>query len=214
MTVNGSRSYNSPQREELANATRRRILGAAGELFAAKGFAATTMADVARAAGVSIATVYLHAPGKAAIIAALAEDVVGEADLSVEHVEAEGDPELQLRFAASTFRKLNERSWVIAEALRSASGGEDSLVPILELWRQRHVDAVRRGIQAIVPALPGLTDADVDELVDEFYMLTGTDTYRSLVRERGWTPQRYERWLFDIAWRELLGRERPASPAP
>jgi hypothetical protein len=49
---------------------------------------------------------------------------------------------------------------------------------------------------------PGLAP---DEAVDILYALTGTDVYRALVRERGWSPARYQRWLFRLGCRELLG---------
>jgi hypothetical protein len=39
---------------------------------------------------------------------------------------------------------------------------------------------------------------------DELYALAGTDVYRALTLERGWTPERYERWLFEAVCRELL----------
>ena len=30
---------------------------------------------------------------------------------------------------------------------------------------------------------------------DIFWLLTGGDVYRMLVRERGWSPQKYQNWL-------------------
>ena len=46
---------------------------------------------------------------------------------------------------------------------------------------------------------------------DIFWMLTGGDVYRMLVRERGWSPQKYEDWLADTLARSLLTRAR-ANP--
>jgi hypothetical protein len=57
-------------------------------------------------------------------------------------------------------------------------------------------------VQARGALRPGLT---LDEAVDVYYALAGTDVYRSLVRERGWSPERYEHWLFEFGCRELLG---------
>jgi hypothetical protein len=55
---------------------------------------------------------------------------------------------------------------------------------------------------------PGLSAKDA---VDILYTLTGTDVYRGLVRERGWSTARYQRWLFELACRELLS-EPPSAP--
>jgi AcrR family transcriptional regulator len=57
--VKQKRSYESPRRRAQAEATRRDILAAAQRLFERHGYPATTMAQVAREAGVSLKTVYL-----------------------------------------------------------------------------------------------------------------------------------------------------------
>ncbi|MCP2167786.1 TetR/AcrR family transcriptional regulator [Goodfellowiella coeruleoviolacea] len=58
-------------REEQKNLTRNRVLDAAVTVFAEKSFVGATMEDIARAAGVTRATVYAHFPGKNEIIRAL-----------------------------------------------------------------------------------------------------------------------------------------------
>jgi AcrR family transcriptional regulator len=205
MSVPATRSYSSPQREEQANATRRRILAAAEQLFAKHGFAAVTMPRVAASAGVSLATVHLYFPRKAAIVGALADALVAAPDLSVEQVERETDPIRQLQRGVGIIRRLNERGWLLADILRSAHGTDEHLTEVWALWQQRHADANRRAVEALAARgglRPGLAP---DEAVDILYALTGTDVYRALVRERGWSPGRYQRWLFRLGCRELLG---------
>ena len=46
---------------------------------------------------------------------------------------------------------------------------------------------------------------------DIFWMLTGRDVYRMLVRERGWSPQQYQEWLADTLEHSLLS---PAKLSP
>ena len=43
---------------------------------------------------------------------------------------------------------------------------------------------------------------------DIFWTLTGRDIYRMLVRERGWSSQKYQDWLADTLVRSLLGPQR------
>ena len=60
-------------------ARRRQILDAARACFLRNGFHATSMQDVIAEAGLSVGAVYRYFPGKAAIIAAIAEEAVGSA---------------------------------------------------------------------------------------------------------------------------------------
>ena len=213
MSVRTPRRYASPQRDEQASATRRCILAAAEQLFAGHGFAAVAMPRIAEHAGVSLATVYLYFPGKAAIVRALADELAAMPDLSVEQVEREPDPVRQLRRGAGIIRRLNERAWLLADILRGAHGTDERLTKVWAVWQQRHLDANRRAVEALQAhggLRPGL---GVDEAVDILYALTGTDVYRALVRERGWSAARYQRWLFRFGCRELLGDSGEESPA-
>jgi len=215
MSATSPRRYSSPQREEQANATRRRILDAAEQLFAEHGFAAVGMPRIAEHAGVSLATVYLYFQGKAAIVGALADELVAMPDLSVEQVEREPDPVRQLRRGAGIIRRLNERAWLVADILRGAHGTDERLMQVWALWHQRHLEANRRTVEAL-RARGGLRPGLAPDLaVDILYALTGTDVYRALVRERGWSSSRYQQWLFRIGCRELLGASADEStPAP
>jgi AcrR family transcriptional regulator len=58
--------------------TRGRILDAARGLFADRGYAGTSMRDLAEALGITKAALYYHFPGKAEILLALVEPVLDE----------------------------------------------------------------------------------------------------------------------------------------
>jgi AcrR family transcriptional regulator len=68
------RDYRSSVRERHAQDTRRTILDAAAALFAERGYARTSVAAVAEAAGVAVNTVYTSVGGKPALVTALTED--------------------------------------------------------------------------------------------------------------------------------------------
>ncbi len=59
--------------------TRKRILGAAVELFRTRGFDAATTRDLAVAAGIATGTVFNYFPNKESIVAALAEEALAKA---------------------------------------------------------------------------------------------------------------------------------------
>src|SRR5512139_1193008 len=122
VTDSKKRSYNSPDRVERARATARAILRAAEGLFETEGYPAVTMKDIASSAGIASATLYLHFPSKAAIIEGLARAITDDPELSVKRVETEPSVAGQLRAGASILRRLNERSWLVAEILRARAG--------------------------------------------------------------------------------------------
>src|SRR5258705_11208909 len=72
--TNGSRrvkrSYDSPLRRERAEPTRLAIAAAAGRLFAERGYAATSIEEIAAAAGVGRATVFSSVGGKPELLKA------------------------------------------------------------------------------------------------------------------------------------------------
>src|SRR5688572_16913020 len=75
------RRYRSPLREQRAGQTRTAVVEVATELFREKGWAATGMRDVARAAGVAIETVYANFRSKSDLLTACVDlAVVADAD--------------------------------------------------------------------------------------------------------------------------------------
>src|SRR5919201_1637229 len=65
------RRYDSTRRRDQAAATRRSILAAAQRLFEQRGYTGTSMADVAREAGVALKTVYLAFETKSGLLRAV-----------------------------------------------------------------------------------------------------------------------------------------------
>ena len=209
---NQTRRYDSPRRRQQADATRRRILASAERLFAAQGYAAVTMEAIAREAEVSPASLYLHFPGRAAIVGALAEAISAAPDLSVGQVTRDADPVELLRVGARIMRQLNERSWLIADILRSQQGNDSDIARLWALWRERHLEAMRQAMGAIARAGGLRRGLSVEDAADALYALAGTEVYRALVGERGWTPEHYERWLFETSCRELLPNHLAPEP--
>ncbi len=63
-----TRAYDNSRRKEMEADTIRRIVRATVELHARKGAVGTTHAEIAEAAGVSLATVYKHFPSREALV--------------------------------------------------------------------------------------------------------------------------------------------------
>src|ERR1700744_2318599 len=78
------------RRAEQVAQTRAALVGAGRELFGTKGFAATSVDDIARAARVTTAALYHHFPNKAAVFEAVFEQV--HADMMAATAEAADAP--------------------------------------------------------------------------------------------------------------------------
>src|SRR3954462_4202180 len=129
------RRYDSPRRRAQAEATRREILEAAERLFVRAGYAATTMAAIAREAGVALKTVYVAFESKSGVLRALwhlrlrgdEEDVpVAERDWYRKVIE-EPDPERQLRLLAHNSRAVKLRIAVLVDVVRSAAPSDPDI---------------------------------------------------------------------------------------
>jgi AcrR family transcriptional regulator len=135
---------------ETQAATRERILAAARQLFASRGFEGTTTRDIARAAEIAVGTVFNYFPTKEAIITCLAAQAVAEAhqDFGRRAGEAESLNEELFAFIALELRKLKplrKHLPVVLETVLSplvAGEGEGGLE--LRVW---HLERVARIIR-------------------------------------------------------------------
>jgi len=130
----------------------RRIESAARRLFANRGYADTSMADVAAAAGVSKATVFHHYRSKRALYEALLGDAVaGFREQLVPLLDVEGDLQGSLReFAHAHVERLTRMQGtmrLIVREMLSGSPAAGELFAGSEMSRNFSllVDALRRG---------------------------------------------------------------------
>jgi TetR/AcrR family transcriptional regulator len=150
----------------------RRIESAARRLFANRGFAGTSMADIAAAAGVSKATVFHHYRNKRQLYESLVGDAfAGFREQLIPLLDAEGDVQGSLReFAAAHLERLTRMQGtmrlIAREMLSGATGSGDELVSA-QMSRNFSllVDALRRG-QA-----RGTVRADADPGLAVFLLL-------------------------------------------
>ncbi|MGW1991890.1 TetR/AcrR family transcriptional regulator [Embleya sp. NPDC001921] len=209
MDTEHKRQYDTSRRRAAARETRRAILDAATRLFVQHGYAATTMAQLADSAGVAVDTVYTVAGRKPALFLHLVEAAVSGTDDAVPATErdyvremrAEPDAARKLRRYARAIREMHVR---LAPLLRVARAGPPEVVRIWQDITLRRADNMRllaRDLAATGQLRPGL---DPDEVADVIWATNSPEFYCLLVEDRGWPPERFERWLADTWCRLLL----------
>ena len=111
------RPYQSTLRGAQAQSTREAVIAAAARLFAEKGYAATSIEDIAAAAGVSRATVFTSVGGKAKLLkTALDVAIVGDDEPIAlpdrprsKAIRAEPDPRKYLALYAELVTEMDGR---------------------------------------------------------------------------------------------------------
>jgi AcrR family transcriptional regulator len=206
--------YSSPRRDEAAAATREAILRHARNLFLERGYAATTVPEIARAARVAPQTVYASTGGKAAMFAELLQPAINDPTAAEAMTAArhDNDPSRVMALCATAARRGQERYWDIVYGLIRRPP-EDPLA------RQAIANVAAKCLEALaviaqrlhdLGALkPGISTA---RAVDMLWFYFGQNAWCSLVGERGWTFDQAEQWLLHAASRDLLSE--PSSPRP
>lgn len=206
-----TRSYHSPQRRGQALATRSAVLVAARALLRDKGYAATSVADIAHLAGVSVDTVYASVGRKPELVLAVIDMVLGGADEPVpadqrdyvKAVRTEPTALGKITVYARAVATLVPQTAPLQEALRAAG---ESDVDCAATWRRL---VSRRAANMVLFAADLRSTGELrhdlsDQQVADVVWSTNAAEYWLLLDQRGWTPARYEALLVDLWSRMLL----------
>jgi AcrR family transcriptional regulator len=209
------KSYNSPLREEQARRTRERILDAARKTFRDRGYGATTLADIAKMAGVAEPTVRATFKTKPNLVEHLLRLAIrgddNEAQLqdreTFQEILTAADPDTLLDRHADLATTVHSRSWDVLEIARGAAASDPAIAEIYEQRpqaRRKNQRAIARRLDEL-GALPHETS--VETATDLLWLYTSHEIYRMLVIERKWSTDGYRAWL-RAATASLLARPR------
>ncbi|HYY78220.1 MAG TPA: TetR family transcriptional regulator [Actinomycetes bacterium] len=208
------RRYDSTRRQAQAAQTRQDVLDAAQRLFVERGYAATTMAAIAAAAGVVVETIYRAYGSKAGLFKAVVRAAVAggaaraerpvEQRPAIQAVIAEPDPHRQLALYAATQPGIHARAGPLLRVLAGAAAADPQLARVWEQLEAERLAGMGRFAQLLAErgALrPGLS---VDEARDLLWTLASLAVHDLLVLQRRWPPERYRDWLAATLARALL----------
>lgn len=206
------RPYASEVRRRSALATRRAVIDAAGRLFARQGYVATSIDEIAAAAGVSRATVFTSVGGKAELLTeAYRAAVRGEQpDVPLgdqqrsRAVMANPDPRALLAGYADVCAEFAPRLAPIYEAVRSAASADPQAAQLWSTLEGERRFGAGRVVHALIE-LRALRDGLAEESAgDILWVLNDPSVYRLLVERRGWPAGVFKAWLADAMQRQLL----------
>jgi len=211
--VNPKRRYDSAGRRERARQTRDQITDAAQDLFLSGGYAATTVAAIAAAAGVSVETIYKGFGGKPGLVRAIVEKgLAGAGQVPAEQRsdtirDTEPNPRRILTAWGAFITEISPRVAPILLLARDAAATDPELAALL-----KEVDAARlkrmahnaRRLQQGGHLRPEITDG---QAADILWACSSPELYDLLVHRRGWPADDYGRF----AAQAMIGALLPAQ---
>jgi len=206
------RPYDSSRRQAQAAETRTAIVSAARDLFIAEGYGRTTIADIARAAGVSVETIYAAFGNKVTLLHRAWDLTVGGDDQDIvfherpEVLAIRSEPDLAKRLAlhAAFSTRTAQRIAPFQLMVQSAAGVDAGAAAMLEeMGRQRLAGMT---VMAAEAARTGQLAVSEEECRDVIWSMTDGTLWHRLVNERGWANERFAAWLGRM-WIHLLVRD-------
>ncbi len=203
------RRYDSTRRRQQAQENRRRVLDAAHELFVHRGYGATTIAEVAAAAGVAVETVYAAFRNKLTVLRRAWDVAVGGDESDVRLLDRPelravfDEPDLAARLTrfASVNTAIMRRTAHLRLAIQGAAGGDPAAAEFLaEIDRER---LAAMGEHARAAEATGQLAAPEGTCRDVLFATTDGSLWLTLVDRRGWSDEAYAAWLAQV-WRATL----------
>jgi AcrR family transcriptional regulator len=206
------RDYHSPKRAAQAAATRAEIAEAARQLFLEHGYTATTLAEIAARAGVSLPTVKLAYGTKRQILMAawdltvkgMFDERPAAAMSNYQDMLAEPDPLEQLRTLAAMTSRIRPRLALMNEVFQAAAASDPEIAEQVakmggEYWENQHT--VIKALHRKAKLRTGLTEKTATDLL---FTLNGGAVFKMLVIDLGWSLDNYREWLSRTLVEQLL----------
>ena len=203
------RRYDASRRRQAADRTRAAILDAARELFTERGYAATPMTAIADRAGVALDTVYASVGRKPELARLLIETAISGTGQAVPAeqrdyvtaIRAATDAETKIAIYAAAVTAIAPRLALVLGIIQQAAHAEPELARLWNQIAERRAENMRLFVTDLASVQP--LRLDPGQAADIVWATNAAEMYQLLVGQRGWSPQRYERFLADT-WRRLL----------
>jgi AcrR family transcriptional regulator len=198
------RSYDASGRQARAQETRQRVIHAAHDLFISQGYGRTTIADIARDAGVSVETIYSAFGNKAALLRKVwfvrfrgdEQDVRLFDRAEIQEMLTESDLVVRLRRHAVVYTPVFRRIVPLLRALEAAAASETSAADMVAEFDARRLGACTQYAKAAKRT--GQLAVSMAECRDVFNATLDGALWHRLVHEGGWSDKRFATFLGDL----------------
>ncbi|HKE67033.1 MAG TPA: helix-turn-helix domain-containing protein [Micromonosporaceae bacterium] len=178
-------------------------MSAATRLFVDRGYAATSLADIATAAGVARPTVFAAFGSKAALLRQVLDEALAGDDAPVPVAQRPWfrpvwdavSPGAVLDAYAGVCLIIARRSALLFEAVRRAT---DDAAESAEMWKTLQQNR-RLGAKMVIEQVlkvGGLKSGlERETAIDILWIFNDPAQYAALVLDRGWSERKFRRWL-------------------
>jgi AcrR family transcriptional regulator len=196
-------------RRERTMATRRRMIETAYKLFCERGYG-VPLTDIAEAAGVAVQTLYFTFHTKAALFLeafdfAVTGDVLGtppDQQAWAARMAAEPDPRNAMRIMVDGAIGIFERVAPLTGVIKNT---DEELAAAYRHREQLRLEGYGRQVSALAKRAKLRRGLNVDEATDIVFALFSPELYQVMVSERGWSTERWRRWVGETLGEALFG---------
>ncbi len=209
-SVKSARRYDSAGRRAQALRTRTAVLDEAERQFLEDGYGTATIASIAKAAGVSVETVYKSFGSKSGLVRGIYErglegSGAGRAyDRSDQMRDQESDPRTVMREWGRLTAEVASVVTPIRVLMRHLALVDSEIAAVLETAEAERLTRMRhhaRFLRSRGHLREGVT---VSEATDVLWICSSLEIYELLVMRRGWSTARFARYVGNFMITALL----------
>jgi len=207
-----TRRYDSSGRQTQALRSREAVLEAAERQFLDAGYASTTLAAIAKEAGVSVETIHKSFGGKSGLVRAIYErGLSGHGPVSAYQRsdamrEGEAHPAVIMRNWSTLTAEVASVVTPIRLLIRSAAGTDPEMTALLEDSDNERLDRMRHHARFLADRgflREGIT---VAKATDVLWTCSSVEIYELLVLRRGWSFAEFAEFIADFMIAGLLAQ--------
>ena len=208
--VKRTRRYDSARRQEAAQRRRAAVVEAASRLFMREGFSGTTIARIAEDAGVSEEMVYKAFGNKIALVRAIRDKALaGEGPVHAERRSdrmqaSENDPRTIIRGWGVLAMEVAPRVAPVLLLVREAAASDPELARLQEEMDAARLTRMTHNARTLLNGRTPAGGLTLDAATDVLWTYSSPELYELLVIRRGWSVERYGRFIADAMIAALL----------
>jgi AcrR family transcriptional regulator len=208
--VKRTRRYDSARRQEGAERRRAAVVEAARRLFVRDGFAATTIARIAEDAGVSEEMVYKAFGNKIALVRAIRDRALaGEGPVHAERRSdkmqaSQHDPRTIIRGWGVLTMEVAPRVAPVLLLVRDAAASDPELARLQEEMDASRLTRMTHNARTLLKDGHLREGITLDAATDVLWTYSSPELYELLIIRRGWSLERYGRFIADAMIAALL----------